>query len=515
MAEKYIMIHDIMSEHRDRMLNLKKYYPFFVLCENTFSQYKEGKFMDLDMGYITMATLRFLINENNFHESEITYEQYEGFLTEILRREFSLNVEEQEEKELILYIFDKIKNDGRAFTFSYFDPEEKKKKVARVKLIDSRIVDGTVLYHVTTDGIEFYLDTKEIKDESNISVQQLLLEKMIQSENFAGGIEVVRRINNEVGRLTLQKKEVLDLLSYDVFAGAKASEAYMATVAKWFDEESKLFEKNRALIDKAYKKANVAERDQMMNGQSVMLREIHKLDTELKKTIIRHGELIKETIELQNIADEMIGRAKLRKLRPVFNFRDALKKSMQQNSPQSLDYLVAPLFMPKLSKTFAAPCVDRMLESRMDKDSDHEKIEKKQVDTEYVFEDEIEESRISENFSKLFGELLEQLWKHGRTTLSELVAIYEIKFGKEIYRNGDLYSFLVHLAQKSQYDLKNMQEKQDTFLEGMVMDSLSVEKKDRFGKMQFEIAFSPDEVLHFGKETEDSFTITDMEFVQL
>ena len=207
MAEKYIMIHDILSEHKDRMLNLKKYYPFFVLCDTTFSQYKEGKYSNLDMGYITMATLRFLINENNFHESEITYEQYEAFLLEILHREFGLAEPDEEERELCGYIFDKIKNDGKAFTFPYFDPEEKKKKTSRVKLIDSRIVDGVVLYHVTTDGIEFYLDTKEIKEESNISVQQLLLEKMIQSENFAGGIEVVKRINNEVGKLSLKKRK--------------------------------------------------------------------------------------------------------------------------------------------------------------------------------------------------------------------------------------------------------------------------------------------------------------------
>ena len=513
MAQKYIMIHDIMSEHEDRMLNLKKYYPFFVLCETTFSQYKDGKYSDLDMGYITMATLRFFINENNFHESEITYEQYEGFLAEILRREFALSVDEAEEKELIGYIFDKIKNDGKAFTFSYFEPEGKKKKTARVKLIDSRIVDGTVLYHVTTDGIEFYLDTKEIKEESNISVQQLLLEKMIQSENFAGGIEVIKRINNEVGRLALQKKEVLDLLSYDVFAGAKASEEYMSTVAKWFDEESKLFEKNRALIDKAYKKANSAQQEMMQ--ESVMLREIHKLDTELKKTIIRHGELIKETIELQNIADEMITRAKLRKLRQVFNFRDAMKKTMDKNAPERLGSLVAPLFMPRLSKSFSIESIDRMLESRMDNTDYSEKVEKKQADPDFVFEDEVEEGRISNNFGKLFEELLEQLWKHGKTTLSELVAIYEIKFGKEIYKNGDLYSFLVHLAQKSEYDLKNMQDKQDTFLDGLVMSSLSVEKKDQYGKMHFSITFNVENVLKLGDGKDESFTITDMAFQQV
>lgn len=529
MAEKYIMIHDIMSEHRDRMLNLKKYYPFFVLCETTFSQYKDGKYIDLDMGYITMATLRFFINENNFHESEITYEQYESFLSEILKREFSLEIEKEEEAELIGYIFDKIKNDGRAFTFPYFDPEEKKKKTARVKLLDSRIADGVVLYHVTTDGIEFYLDTKEIKEESNISVQQLLLEKMIQSENFAGGIEVIRRINNEVSRLSLQKKEVLDLLSYDVFSGAKASEAYMETVARWFEDESKLFEKNRALIDKAFQKANTAQKEILqkegentgsinaggMSSGSAILLEIHKLDTELKKTIIRHGELIKETIELQNIADEMIARAKLRKLRPVFNFRDALKKMKDKDDAGQLGMLVAPLFMPKLTKTFAAESVDRMLESRTDNQDYSEKVEKKVVDIDYVFEDEIEEQRIAGNFERLFSELLEQLWKHGKTTLPELIAIYEIKFGKEIYKNGDMYSFLVHLAQKDKYDLKKMQNKQDTFLEGLVMDKMSVEKKDQYGNMVFEITFDAEDVQNFGTGKDENFSITNMSFATI
>ena len=526
MAERYIMIHDIMSEHKARMLNLKKYYPFFVLCDTTFAQYKEGKYTDLDMGYITMATLRFFINENNFHESEITYEQYAQFLSEILRREFSLEVEEEEEKELISYIFDKIKNDGKAFTFPYFDPEEKKKKTGRVKLLDSRIVDGVVLYHVTADGIEFYLDTKEIKEESNISIQQLLLEKMIRSENFAGGIEVVKRINNEVNKLTLQKKEVLDLLSYDVFSGAKASEEYMQTVAKWFEEEQKLFEKNRALIDKAFQKANVAQKEILQkstgeekteNGSwissgSLMLQEIHKLDTELKKTIIKHGELIKETIELQNIADEMIARAKIRKLRPVFNFRDALRKVMETDAPEKLELLFAPLFMPKLQKSFAAENVDRILESRLENQDYSEQIEKKEVDPDYVFEDEVEEKRIAGNFGRLFGELLEQLWKHGKTTLSELMAIYEIKFGKEIYRNGDVYSFLVHLAQKNKYELKQMKDKQDTFLEGIVMEELDVEKKDRYKDMVFYVTFEPEDSLTFGEKKGEQFTITQMHF---
>ena len=39
MALKHVMINDIIAEHSARMQNLKKYYPFFVLNETTFTQY--------------------------------------------------------------------------------------------------------------------------------------------------------------------------------------------------------------------------------------------------------------------------------------------------------------------------------------------------------------------------------------------------------------------------------------------------------------------------------------------
>ena len=50
MAEN--MIGEIITEHRERMLNLKKYYPFFKLIDTSFSQFKEGRYEALDMGYI-------------------------------------------------------------------------------------------------------------------------------------------------------------------------------------------------------------------------------------------------------------------------------------------------------------------------------------------------------------------------------------------------------------------------------------------------------------------------------
>ena len=224
MTEEYILKRDVIHDHSERMENIKRYYPYFRLIENDFSQYQGGKYEMLDMGYILMAVLRFFIEENNFKEKDVTYEEYSSFIKEIYERDFGLRLEKAEEQSLSLYIFDKIRNEGKPFIYQYFDPEEKKKKSIRIRLIESRIKNEEVYYYLTGEAVEFYLETKEIKDESMINISQILLTKMISTKNFRGGIEVVRRINHQVIRLKMRYNEVLELLSHDVFAGIKAYE---------------------------------------------------------------------------------------------------------------------------------------------------------------------------------------------------------------------------------------------------------------------------------------------------
>lgn len=470
MALKYVMINDIIEEHNARMQNLRKYYPFFVLAETTFVQYKEGKYADLDMGYITMAVLRFFIQENNFNEREVGYSEYEAFMLQLLDRDFDVRIADEDRNELILYIFDKIKNDGKAFEFSFYDPAKKQKKTGRIKLIDSRISDGRVLYYITADGIEFYLDTKEIKDESKISVQQLLLEKMITGENFRGGIEVVKRINSEVNRLVREKDEIVDMLSIDVFKGAEEYENYMKTVGKWFAEEQKLFAKNKALVDKAISKASY---DNIGGGNSKVMEEISELELELKKTILKHGNLINSTLELQNISDNIIHKAKLKKLRPAFDFNGQLQQMIEKDRPDKMFTVLAPLFAPKINKTFAITSIDHMLTLKSEDGARTIKVNKEQTDADFRYEDELLDEQIGVNFGKLFYELMDRINRWGKLTLREFNGILEIKFGKEIYGNKDYYAFLTHLAQKQEYNIKEMLKKQDTMLEGIVVDYLT------------------------------------------
>lgn len=518
MALKHVMINDIIAEHSARMKNLKKYYPFFVLNETTFSQYKDGKYAYLDMGYITMASLRFFINENNFHEKDVTYEEYADFLRELLQRDFKLEESETEQQELISYIFDKLKNDGHAFLFHFYDPEERENKVARVKLIDSHIAQGKVYYTITSDGIEFYLDTKEIKDESKINVSQLLLEKMINANNFKGGIDVVRRINSQVISLIAQKEQVVKLLGTDVFEGVKAYEHFMDTTAKWFSEEQKLFVKNKALVDKAIEKAEF-ERDTDGEGPSLhsrALAEISQLETELKKTIYNHSRLIGETTELSQLSDQIIHRAKLRKLRPVFDFKQGLNTIMKQDHPEWMRYILEPLFAPRLEKYFTMRNIDNLLTLRGDDKQETEKIEKRVLTPDFKYEDEILEEKIGQNFAKLFYELCDQVKKWKRVTLKELNGILEIKFGEEIYSNRDYYAFLVHLAGKKEYDVSAMLEKQETMLEEMVVTAWTQEEKEKVRDIRFHITFGTDAVRLTPQlpqmEAAEPYVVTDMIF---
>lgn len=75
----------------------------------SFDQYKDGKYCALDMGYILMAVLRFFIEENNFKEKDITYNEYLDFFKLLVKRDFGLELSDEECREAADYVFDKIK----------------------------------------------------------------------------------------------------------------------------------------------------------------------------------------------------------------------------------------------------------------------------------------------------------------------------------------------------------------------------------------------------------------------
>ena len=499
------MLGDIISDHRERMLNLKKYYPFFKLLDTSFSQFREGRYESLDMGYISMAIFRFFIEENNFKEKDVTYPEYLGFMTELLRRDFGLELSEEENKEISDYIFDKIKNEGRPFEFSYFDPVDRKKYVSRMKIIESSIKDNTVWYSISADAIEFYLDTKEIKDESRINVSQLLLEKMIRSQNFSGGIEVVERINDEVARLQIKKNEVLTVLSSDVFAGIAAYEEFVTTGMRWFEDEERLFKKNSDLIAATLEKMESLK--DSSEGFYRSLTEVYNLQTQLKVAMNRHSELLRACMDMQKMTDDAVKKAKLGRLRSHMDFSSAMANMIKTDNADILSAMLSPLFKLNTRQRFSLISIDHALTVKPEK---YEKAEKivKQKEEQIVFADEIEEKRIRDNYIFIMNNLINAIKIKKRLNLKTFNEAMAKAYGDKILKNADYYSFFVNLSAKERCIIGGEHMDSESFLD----DYLKAEYQDtdRYGGE--EIIFSIRKQLDEQLNISDNIMMQNMEF---
>ncbi|MDE7308377.1 MAG: hypothetical protein K2N61_06885 [Lachnospiraceae bacterium] len=480
MTEEYILKRDVIHDHSERMENIKRYYPYFRLIENDFSQYQGGKYEMLDMGYILMAVLRFFIEENNFKEKDVTYEEYSSFIKEIYERDFGLRLEKAEEQSLSLYIFDKIRNEGKPFIYQYFDPEEKKKKSIRIRLIESRIKNEAVYYYLTGEAVEFYLETKEIKDESMINISQILLTKMISTKNFRGGIEVVRRINHQVIRLKMRYNEVLELLSHDVFAGIKAYEKFMENVVKWFGEEQRMFHKNMELINETLKRAD------QPGG------EIYFLEMELKRALVNHSELLDACTRLQIQADEMISKAKFSKLKQSFDFQDFMQIVMEKDDTSVLQYFIAPLLKLHIKKSFGFSSLDRMLTLRQGKEETGEEISENQEEKDYISDDEAEQGRIRENYILFIRLLFYYISIKEEFEIREFIDYTKEILGETVLSNSDFYSMLAHLTQKRFYQIENVIENPDTFFEEYITQT--VKENPQYRRLKFMLEFTDEEL---------------------
>lgn len=175
------------------------------------------------------------------------------------------------------------------------------------------------------------------------------MEKMIANKNFKGGTEVVSRINNEVARLISRKNEILNLLGYDVFEGTKAYEEFVKNGMKWFEEEQKLFHRNKQLIDRALR---TGEQD---NRYFEAMDDIYHLEVQLNHAMKKHGELLSACMELQKRTDEIITGTKLNRLKRSFDFRKGLADIMAADNTELLEAFMLPFRKPAIHKIFSLP----------------------------------------------------------------------------------------------------------------------------------------------------------------
>ena len=124
----------------------------------------------------------------------------------------------------------------------------------------------------------------------------------------------------------------------------------------------------------------------------------------------------------------------------------------------------------------------------------------------YVYEDELEDQRISNNFDLIVGILLEKLMVEESFSLGQFNEELTEKFGEKVLKNADYYTFLVHMCQKDLYSVKEIREKPDTFFEEIIHEIL--QKENEYDGISFRLIRKGEETIKITEMLE----ISDIQF---
>ena len=272
------------------------------------------------------------------------------------------------------------------------------------------------------------------------------------------------RINEEVARLQRRKNEIMELLGKDVFAGIEAYEDFVHTGMRWFDEEEKLFKKNKDFIEGALAKME-AEPVQSESYYRT-LKEIYELDSQLQIAMTRHGQLLSACTQMQQMTEEAVKRAKLGRLRSHIHFGALLTDLIRSDNAGLLEQLLSPVLLPHIKKRFTLDSLDEALTVKPKQAEAAEKVEE-EPPQEIQFADEMEDQRIRKNYTFLMNNLLAAFEKRDTFTLSEFGAAMSRMYSPDILKNADYYSFFVNLCQKQEYVIGGQTEN-ESFLDDIL-----------------------------------------------
>ncbi len=492
MNEDYSFIGEIIDDYEARSQFLRKYYPFFKIIGDGKKDFQYEGLQKFNVAYVILATLRFLVEENNFKNRGVSYHEISDFLQALIHKSYSMYLDNTLKSKLVEEVIDLLTNGGQPYEYNYENIHSKKQNVSRVVYIKGEIdpLLGSLKYYITDSGIEFYLETKEIKELNKISIQQVLLEKMVSSKNFKGAREVVKRITNQVAKLHQKKREILRFIHFNPIEGDRLYREFFSESMDWFDKEEDYFTNNLLLIENAREKAS-------LNDSEETKFEINALNDELKKASEKYGDLLNEVVDLKKKVDEARELRKIKVLKSTFDYRSAVEKISNLDNGDYLSLLMHPFLSSNKNKFFDFKRIDSLLNYRITEEEEIELIKDEEI-KEYEFDDLLELERITSNHMKYLHLLYHMLKEQPIVTLKEFNQFLEKVFTNRIFYNGDYFSFLIALSSKSKYR-KSISMDEVSDLEEMINSYENLTKV----YIPFEIDFIPEEsiILESGFQT--------------
>ena len=438
---------DVIEEIDARQENAKVYYPYFEIYRKLKSRQESSKY---DLVSIFIAILSFLLYTGKLDNRRIRYEDICDFVKYFIKKEYGKNISDSENQELVNQLLDDAQNKGTNFTFLYYDLKTKKRKQRHIKYIEIKLdEDGELNYYITTQGIDFYLKTKEFPDSTQVTINLLLFRKQIEKGSFRFAYDTVRRLNIEVQRKIEQKESVLEGLMYGGKEGIDAYNQYNQNVINQFAEEEELFTDVTEIIKNLYNDIlNNDKVESLSTKEKESLDLIMKIQKELNKAVSEHTRLLREAISMTSKYDEISNMKIKGSFSQKFQFEKEFEKITEELTPDKLQYIVSPFLLPKISKEFNP--IKAFEEQRLTKQKEEIINSEKMVFKEMETIDMLTQKRVENNMKFYFTVLVSLLKEKREVTLKDFAEYIKQNFKEEYLYNSDFIPFVIYMNSKKE-----------------------------------------------------------------
>ncbi|NLB79070.1 MAG: hypothetical protein GX796_09595 [Clostridiaceae bacterium] len=438
------VIRTFRDELDERMEQLKVFYPFMDILRRNRVKEEPG----YPVAELCMSVLTFLLHEGRLKFQGLLFKDIEEFVIRTVHMLTDRQLTEEDALSLTDTILDELQNNGANYTVPYYSFFDAVRKEKHVKLIEMKLSDedGKLYYHITKQGLDFYLKTKEFPEESQITINLLLFKLQLEKGSFTYAYNTVKRLNMEVQRKLERKNYILGLLMAGGSEGAVAYREYHQSTLLQFDEETQLFNESRNLLQDTFDDfQNKISRNTITEKEKRAYQMVKRIEAEMRKAIRSHENLLKEATSLVKEYDRILDLRRKTAFTERFNFIGEFDKIINKGLPtESLRFLFEPLILPNIKKSFNPLRIfmaQKITSTEDEPDSIfEEEVELSQIET----TDMLVQARVAQNFViYAAGLLIHCLGKE--LNLREWCNILSTQYGSEAISNVDFLSFLIVL----------------------------------------------------------------------
>lgn len=163
---------DFLADFDERMENISVFYPIFKL---------QGaqKYPRYDIFSLGISTLLFLLDVMLKGKEGCDSKELAFFLRDLLNFNYAEELTEEEATEIVYYLLDMLRNDGKPFEITYQNPYTKSNRRHKVVLIEiaSYEPNRPIKYRLSVQGLDLMFKTREIYRELRITISQIYLKR--------------------------------------------------------------------------------------------------------------------------------------------------------------------------------------------------------------------------------------------------------------------------------------------------------------------------------------------------